>query len=409
METETPLTPIAPVISAQYAEIALKGKNRRVFLQRLKNNIGHALKGEPVTNINHVESRLLIRLADETRSADVVEKLRRVFGIQWMSCSTPVPRTGDPMADLGRVAETAARMARRDAGSARNFKIQTRRSDKSFPMSSPEISALIGDAVQPELDIPVKLGNPDFTAHVLVMAREILVFTEKIDCHGGLPVGSSGRVTVLLSGGIDSPVAAWMMMKRGCRPEFVHFYAGRSIEEADTGKIFKLAAILAGYAPRPLILHMVPAFPYEVRSIGTIDDAYDMVLFRRFMVKLSERFAMRENCLALVTGDSVGQVASQTLHNINAISPDVRMPVFRPLVGLNKIEITDISRMTGLFETSVEPYRDCCSIRSPKPVLNAKADTLLEMSETMNMADAIDEAARTSTRFKIGPDGPLER
>jgi tRNA uracil 4-sulfurtransferase len=397
-----------PVISVQYAEIALKGKNRRVFLQRLKNNIGAALKGEPVSNINHVESRILVRLKNSDNAERIVEKLRRVFGIQWLSLTTPILRTDDHQADLQRVSEVAGEKAVRDAAKARNFKVKTRRSDKSFPMTSPQISAHIGDRIQPGLDLPVKMSHPDFTVHVLILVKEILVFTQKINCYGGLPVGSSGRLTVLLSGGIDSPVAAFMMMKRGCRPEFVHFYAGKTIEEADTEKIFKLAALLARYAPRPMILHMVPAYPYETRSIGTIDDSYDMVMFRRFMVKVSERFALRENCLALVTGDSVGQVASQTLHNLNAISPDVRLPIFRPLVGLNKIEITDISRETGLFETSVMPYRDCCSIRSPKPVLNAKPDRLLELSETMDLPAAVDEACYTSTRFKIGPDGPLE-
>lgn len=397
-----------PVISAHYAEIALKGRNRNVFIKRLKNNMFQALRGEPVRGINHVESRLLVRLEAEEARDRVVEKLRRVFGIQWLSDSTPVPRTDDHLADLARVGEVASALARRDAAGAASFRVDARRSDKTFPLDSQAINTLIGAGLQDVLDLPVDLKHAEFTAHLLVLQREILVFTRKIEGGGGLPVGASGRVAVLLSGGIDSPVAAWMLMKRGCRPEFIHFYTGRTVAEASAGKIERLAALLAGWAPRPLALNLVPAFPYEARAVGRVEDAYDMVLFRRYMFKTAARLARRENCLALVTGDSVGQVASQTLHNLRAIAPDLTLPVLRPLVGLDKVEITALSRRTGLYETSIEPYRDCCSIRSPRPVLNAQPEDLLALSEEIGLDEAVEEAVRSNARFKIGPEGVLE-
>jgi len=397
-----------PVISAHYAEIALKGRNRNMFVKRLKNNMFQALGGEPVRTINHVESRLLVRL-DEAGAVDrVVDKLRRVFGIQWLSASLPVPRTADPAADLARVSEVATTLAERDAAGATHFRVDARRSDKTFPMDSQTINTRVGADLQKALGLPVKLKEADFTAYLLVLQKEILVFTQKIRGGGGLPVGASGRVTVLFSGGIDSPVAAWMLMKRGCRPELVHFFPGRTRQEAGVGKIERLAAILASWCPRPLVLHLVPAFPYEERSVGQVEDAYDMVLFRRYMVKTAARLARRENCLALVTGDSVGQVASQTLHNLRAIGPDLTLPVLRPLVGLDKVEITDLSRRIGVYETSIEPYRDCCSIRSPRPVLNAQPDDLLVLSAEIGLDEAVDEAVRTSAKVRIGPEGVLD-
>ena len=394
----------APVLAVHYAEIALKGKNRRFFQRRLRNNLAIALKGEHVTSINHVESRMLVRLADASHAEAVVEKAKRVFGVQWLSLATPVPRDeiGD---DLGALRSTAVEMALRDVGDAANFKVETRRSDNTFPLISPEISALVGGDVQQAIGLPVRLAHPEFTVHLLVLKNEVLIFTQRITAYGGLPVGSSGRVMVLMSGGIDSPVAAWLMMKRGCRAEFIHFYSGRTVKEADTAKIEEIVNVLGRFSPSRLTLHLTPAFPYESRAIGTVDDPYDMLLFRRYMFKTAEKLARRQNCLALVAGDSLGQVASQTLPNLAAIGPDIAMPVMRPLVGLDKLEITAISRKMGAFEPSIQPYRDCCSIRSPHPVLNARACDLLELSEKMDMDAAVDEAIATTVKVRIEAGG----
>jgi thiamine biosynthesis protein ThiI len=400
--------PNASVISAHYAEIALKGKNRGMFQRKLRNNMMQALAGEPVEAVNHVESRFLIRLEDPAAADRCVDKLKRVFGIQWLARSEAVPRTGDHDDDMERLKETARRIARAEAGAARTFRLESRRSDRKFPLTSTELNIALGDVVQPVLNIDVKLKDPDYTLYVLVLAKEILVFSRKEHGGGGLPSGSSGRLMALLSGGIDSPVAAWMMMKRGCRPEFVHFYSGRSLKEANVDKIVRLAADVARWSPVPLSVHMVPVYPYEVRAVGAIDDSHDMVLFRRFMVKTAERFAKRENCHALVTGDSVGQVASQTLPNLRAISPDVKLPILRPLVGFDKVEIVDLAKRIGVYKTAIEPYRDCCSLRSPRPELNAKASTLLELSEKIDMDAAVEEAIRTSDLLKIGPEGRIE-
>jgi thiamine biosynthesis protein ThiI len=403
-----------PIIACAYAEIALKGRNRSLFLRKLINNMQQMLAGEPVARIEHVESRLLVHLADPDRAAAVADRLRRVFGLQWVSPVAAIPRSevdDDLAADLAaereprleRVAAAATRLALAHRGEARHFKIETRRSDRGFALKSPDISRAVGHAVGEALGLPGRMVQPDLTVNVLVLKENILVFAEKILAYGGLPFASSGRSLVLLSGGIDSPVAAWLMMRRGSRPEFVHFYSGRGIEEADTRKIEELVRILAGYSPVALRLHLVPVVPYEMRAIGVIADKYDMVMFRRFMIKTAVRIARRHSCLALVTGDSLGQVASQTVHNLGAISADVPLPILRPLIGMDKLEITAWSREIGVYETSILPYRDCCSIRSPRPILNARADDLQRLSEEMSLDDAVVEAIGGTVRLKIGP------
>jgi len=402
-----------PIIACTYGEIALKGRNRKVFLRKLINNIQVALKGEPVESVKHVESRLMVYLTDPHRAPEVTRKLQNVFGLQWLSPVVAVPRKEiDPELRedleaereprLTRLCQVAVELSVQNRGSATNFKVETRRSDRGFSLNSTEVSRLVGAAVFQAIDLPGKMTRPDFRVNVLVLKENVLVFTGKQPAWGGLPFGSSGRTMVLMSGGIDSPVAAWLMMRRGSRPDFVHFYSGRNIDEADVDKIKELVKILARFASKPLKLFLVPVVAYEMRAIGNISDNYDMVMFRRFMVKTAARLAYRSNCLGLVTGDSLGQVASQTLPNLGAISSDVNLPILRPLIGMDKMEIIAWSRKIGAFETSIQPYRDCCSIRSPKPILTARAQDLLLFSSKMDMEGAVREAVDSTVKVEIG-------
>ena len=406
------MTPNTNVIAAAYAEIALKGRNRKAFQRRLLNNIRVALKGQGVTAIDHVESRILIYLDDPAGYERVAAALRDVFGLQWVSPAVSVPRdevvaelTEDLAAGreprLSRLGEIACSLTAADRGEAVNFKVVTRRSDDTFPLKSPEISRIVGAAVHHDSGLPGRMSRPDFTVNVLVMKDNVLIFTGKETAWGGLPAGTGGRVMVLFSGGIDSPVAAWLMMRRGCRPEFIHFYSGRTPAEADTAKIEELVRILARYSPVPLNLHLVPAVPYELQAIGAIPDSYDMILFRRYMVKTAVRMAYKTHCPALVTGDSLGQVASQTLKNLQAISPDIELPILRPLVGMDKMEITAWSRKIGVYATSILPYRDCCSIRSPRPVLSSRPQDVLRFSQRMGLDEAVAEAINQSVKVVV--------
>ena len=402
----------APVIVATYAEIALKGRNRTVFMRKLLNNIRIALKGEPLAGIDHIESRLLIRLEDPSAIERMTAKVKRVFGLQWVSPANPIPRAeldrelAEDLAAgreprLSRLCAEACALTETHRGAAANFKVATRRSDQDFPLVSPEISRIVGASIHMGLGLPARMQNPEFLVNVLILKDLALVFCAKERAWGGLPAGSSGRIMVMFSGGIDSPVAAWLMMRRGCRPHLVHFFSGRTAQEADTDKIQELARILARYYPVPIKLFLVPVVPYEMRAMGVVPDSYDMVMFRRFMFKAADRLARNNRCRALVTGDSLGQVASQTIHNLGAVAPDLKLPVLRPLIGMDKMEITAWSRQVDLFETSCLPYRDCCSIRSPRPILTARAWDLLRFSRDMDLDGAVAEALRDVTCLSI--------
>lgn len=399
------MIPAVSVLVCTYSEIALKGKNRPLFQRRLLNAMRRALAGEPVSNINHVESRFLVRLDDPERAEACREKLERVFGIRWIAPAVAVQRGDSADDDLRRVSAVASAMAVRDVGPARTFKVNTRRSDRNYPINSQLISREVGHHVGAAIDLPADMTSPDFTVYVRVLREAIMVFTVNQPGPGGLPAGSGGRVCCLLSGGIDSPVAAWMIMRRGCRPVFVHFHTGRNYDESDPGKMIELARILAAWSPTPLTLWMVPVVPFEMRSMEHVPESHDMVMFRRFMFKTAQVLARREHCLALVAGDSLGQVASQTLPNLAAIGTDLELPVFRPLIGLDKEFITAQSRQIGAFDTSIQPYRDCCSIRSPRPVLNARPEDLLNYSEAMDLPAAITEALETATKLVVDANG----
>lgn len=401
-----------PFVAATYAEIALKGRNRSLFLRKLMNNIRRMLKGLPLREVLHVESRLLIELTDPSAAPEVAERLREVFGLQWVAPAVAVPRSeiDGPLAEdlaagreptLGPVSERAVALARADAGDARHFKVSTKRSDRSFALGTPQVNRAVGGAVHQALGLPARMSQPDYTLNVIVLKDWILLLSAKLAAYGGLPSGSSGRALLLLSGGLDSPVAGWLMMRRGLRPEMIHFYSGRSTDEADTGKIRELAATLRRFSPVPLNLWLVPAVPFEMRSIGVVPDSYDMVMFRRYMFKTAAKLARRNGCNALIAGDSLGQVASQTIHNLGAIGPDLDLPVFRPLIGMDKLEIVEWSKRIGAFDTSILPYRDCCSIRSPKPVLHARPQALLDYSERMDLDGAVDEALAAVVKIVI--------
>lgn len=403
---DAPFDPAVLVVT--YSEIALKGKNRPVFQRRLLNNMRRALAGEPVDRINHVESRYLVCLGDPERAEACADKLARVFGIRWISSAVAIARA-DVGTELEHVCAVAAGLARRNVGDAATFKVATRRSDHAFAWNSQQINALVGRAVGAAIRLPARMVRPDFTVHILVLRERVLVFCDRREGARGLPSGTGGRICCLVSGGIDSPVAAWLMMGRGCRPSLVHVYAGRTVQEADTQKIVATAAILARWSPVALTLWLVPVVPYEMRAVEHVDDAHDMVMFRRFMLHCAAAIAQRDHCQALVTGDSLGQVASQTLQNLAAIGPDLRLPVLRPLIGMDKEQITVLSKKIGAYETAIQPYRDCCSIRSPRPNLSSRAEVLDELAARMDLPSAVGEALQASVRVLVGPDGPVGR
>src|SRR5207244_9224646 len=279
-----------------------------------------------------------------------------------------------------------------DGRSFKSFRIDARRADKTFPHTSVEINQRVGAYVKERSGAKVDLENADLTCWIEIVEKYALIYVERVPGPGGLPVGTGGKVVVLLSGGIDSPVAAWKIIKRGCTPIFVHFHSFPYTNKESQEKAKQIARLLAHYALRAKI-YFVPFA--EVQRHIMVDTPLEtrVILYRRYMLRLAEQIAHREKARVLVTGDSVGQVASQTIENIDVISRAVSMPILRPVVGDDKIEITDLARRIGTFDISIQPDQDCCSLFVPKhPETKAnlaeieKSEARLNVAETMKAA-----------------------
>ncbi len=339
-------------ISVHFAEIALKGRNRPQFEKALTDNIRHAIG--PDAKIVRTESRVIVYTegpAQETAAA-----LSKVFGVAWFAPSYVTDR------DIGAVTDIVMEKAAPLKGA--RLKVEASRSDKSFPLTSPEINRHVGMALE-EAGHAIDIQNPERKIYVEMLRDRAIVSFGKIAGLGGLPVGSSGKVLSLLSGGIDSPVASWLMMKRGCSVDYIHVHSGRSPDELRGSKMPRLVEALKAYHPQKCRLFAVPYNEFYKRTLAT-DPRIELVLFRRFILRLASRVAEANGHLGLVTGDSIGQVASQTLENLLAASEAASLPVYRPLAALDKQEIIAIAERIGTYKLSIEDYKDCCSLVAAK-------------------------------------------
>jgi thiamine biosynthesis protein ThiI len=363
-------------ILATTSEISLKGGNRRWFERTLTDNVRNALSDLPVGSVTRPAWRVLITFRDPVSFAEAARRLGTVFGIGGIRA---VELAGHTIEDL-----EAHLGPRLDTMAPGSFAIRCQRSEKRFPMTSPEIERTVGAFVQERTGWPVKLGNPDLTIHVLVDEKGIFTWTHKAPGPGGLPVGVGGRATCLISGGIDSPVAAYLLMKRGMRLDFVHFHSVPRTDPASLEKVEDLIRILIRYQG-PARLAMVPLLPIQEEIAARCPAELRVLLYRRFMLRLAEETARRLRSDALVTGESLGQVASQTIQNLRAVESVATMPVLRPLIGLDKPEIIAIARRMGTYETSITPHFDCCSFLLPdRP---ATKSTSAELGEAESMLD----------------------
>jgi thiamine biosynthesis protein ThiI len=280
--------------------------------------------------------------------------------------------------------------------SFKSFKIDTRRADKSFPLTSVEINQRVGAYVKTRSQAEVDLEQPELTCWIEIVERLALIYVERLRGPGGLPVGTSGKVVVLLSGGIDSPVAAWKMIKRGCTPVFVHFHSFPYTNKESQEKARQIAKLLANYSLKAKI-YLVPFAEVQRHIMVETPLSTRVILYRRFMMRLAEQIAVRERARVLVTGDSVGQVASQTIENIDVISRAVSMPILRPLVGDDKIEIVDVARRIGTFEISILPDQDCCSLFVPKhPETKADLNEIEQSEARLDMREVMKAAVESA-------------
>lgn len=363
----------------RYHEIALKKGNRPYFTELLKRNLATAVKDLGVKEIRNLPARLLLTFENNIDQTTVVTRIRSVFGVANFSLVERTPRDLDII--QSRILECLNGM------SFSSFRIETQRGDKNFPMTSPEINRQLGAPVKERSGARVDLTNPELTITVEILSRDAFFGFDKIHGAGGLPVGASGRVVSLISGGIDSPVAAYRMMQRGCRLIFVHFHSVPYLDKTSQEKVRMLVSTLTRhqYLSR---LYLVPFGEIQRQIVAAVARPLRVVLYRRMMLRIAEALARTEKAKALVTGESLAQVASQTLENMAVIQQAATLPILRPLVGMDKQEIIDQARRIGTFDTSSIPDQDCCQLFVPKhPATKAKIREVEEAETRFNMQE----------------------
>jgi len=367
-----------------YSEVALKGKNRPEFLRALRHNMAKALAGlEP--RIVLKDGRFLVHA--EGAAPEAEERLAKVFGVAWFAPVSVVAR------DYSAILEEVLGQAK--AAPRSSFRISPRRSDKTFPLSSGELASRLGSAVVKSTGRKVDLSQPGLDLHVDVISHEALVYSAKESGPGGLPVGTAGRVMHLFSGGIDSPVAAWLLMKRGCRPVYVHFYLAPTPESAVESKITKLVKVLSRYGGRSTMV-LIPFAEYQLAT-SRGSEGLEPSLFRRFMRLTAEALAPKFKAGAVATGDSLSQAASQTLWNIATFDDGASLPVLRPLLTFDKEEIVDLARRIGTYEISLEEYKDCCAIITRHPLTRTKPKAISECAEDLGFGELASRSIEQGT------------
>jgi thiamine biosynthesis protein ThiI len=388
------------VVLVRWGEIFLKGDNRSFFERALVDRARRAVEKLPGVQIDRTHGRLVVWPGD-AGAKKAVRALERVFGIVSVSPGRVVAR------DLAAISAVAVELARTEAQKhARpTFKVESRRSDKRFPMGSMEVSREVGAAVVGALGLPVDVHTPAFTIGVEIGYEHAFVFGEIVPGPGGLPVGVTGRVELLLSGGIDSPVAGWLLMKRGCVLGATYFHSFPYTGEKTQDKVARLASQLAAWQLEPLRLAVVP-FTDAQKALrdATGNGRLAVVLYRRMMMRVAERIAIKSGAKALATGEALAQVASQTLENLGVIGAATTMPVLRPCLGHDKLETVALAQRIGTYETSIEPYDDCCSLFVPDhPETRAKLAAVEDAESRLPVDAMADDLASRVTEVVCTP------
>ncbi len=344
-------------VLVRYHEVALKRGNRSYFVELLRKNLASVVGGLGIREVKALPGRLLMNFKGEVDHEEVRRRVATVFGVANFSFAEKSPLDLETL--KARILE-GVKDKHFDS-----FRVQTKRADKRYPLTSPEVNREVGGAVKAQSGARVDLKDAEFTVSIELLSREAFFSLDKIPGPGGLPVGASGRVVSLISGGFDSPVASYRMMKRGCRLIFVHFHSVPYLDRSSQEKVQQLVGILTRHQFTSR-LYLVPFGEIQRQIVAGVSRPLRVVLYRRMMVRLAEAIARKEKAKALVTGESLAQVASQTLQNLTVIENAAHLPILRPLVGMDKQEIVDQARAIGTFNFSAVPDEDCCTLFVPK-------------------------------------------
>ncbi|GAA0710573.1 tRNA 4-thiouridine(8) synthase ThiI [Paraclostridium ghonii] len=382
----------------KYGEIGVKGKNRYIFENKLIKNIKNMLSHIGKFNVYKEYGRIYVDLGEYSEDyEEVLEEIKKVFGVVGVCPGIRAEKDYDKLKELA-----LQLLEEKIEEGSKSFKVTSRRGDKSLELTSQEMSKdIAGFLVYNVKDkIKVDVRNPETTIHCEYRQNHVMVYSDTVPGYGGLPVGTNGRAMSLLSGGIDSPVASWMVAKRGVEIEAIHFHSYPFTSEKSQEKVRDLAQILAKYCGK-VRLHKVNILEIQ-KAIGASCKEEEMtIISRRFMMKIAQRVGEMRFCDALVTGESIGQVASQTIQGLTCTNASVSLPVFRPLIAMDKSEIIKIAQSIGTFETSIIPEEDCCTVFSPKnPVTKPKLDRI-EKSESFLDAEKLIQDAINNMEVEI--------
>ncbi len=389
-----------PVIVVHYHELWLKGRNRKFFLGKLEIALRRALDGLAVELIDRPGDRLVIELGEAASPEEAVRRIERVFGVAYFALARPVER------DIDAICRAA--WAELEPLPFSTFAVRAKRSDKSFPLRVVEMENIIGRYLLEKLraagrDVHVDLDSPELVCRIEIPPGPALVYARKIPGAGGLPPNTAGRMMCLLSGGFDSSVAAYKMMKRGAHVTFIHFWGGGA--KAGESSVHVARELVRKLVPYQFTakLYLVPFEPIQREIVRAAPESYRVLLYRRLMLRIAEQFAHKDHAQAIVVGDSLGQVASQTLQNMVAVGDAARMPIFRPLVGDDKLEILALARRIGTYDISAEPFHDCCPVFMPRaPALHTSAEELARAEATLDIAALVLRGVERATieRFR---------
>ena len=361
-----------------FGELWLKGRNREAFIRCLVSNIRTSLDGTGAS-IERMRDRLMVNVAEPAGMDEVLSRLGHVFGISWYA----------PVAIARRNADDAIAMAARLVDKGAKIRLEVHRSDKSAPFTSKD---LVGEFLHRKNELQFTLDKDAKDTLFIEITREgMLMHTQHIAGLGGLPVGASGKAVVLMSGGIDSPVAAFYAMRRGLEPIYLHFHAFQSNDDVKGTKIPLIIDILERFGPAKA--YYAPAHVFQSIAMK-LPQKFELVLFKKFMLAVAERVALKEHAVAIVTGESLGQVASQTVKNLTASERSTKMFIMRPLIGMDKSEIIGVAKRIGTFELSVQKYRDVCSIRAKNPATGASAEAIGRLYKDSGMTSAVSQTLK---------------
>lgn len=384
------------VISLSVGEIALKGLNRKYFEDKLIRHVKMAIQGLPYEKVYKEQGKIYIE-TNEDSFEQIINRVKKIFGIVYIS---PCIRVNKDIEDIKKAVLTAVDSIK-DRDKVKTFKVKTNRVDKKFPIKSPEFSREMGAVILKNTEgLSVDVNNPDIYVYIDIK-QHAYVYTDRIKAYGGLPIGTNGKGLLLLSGGIDSPVAGFLMAKRGVEISAIHFHSYPFTSERAEEKVKNLAKILSLYTGK-IRMYSVNILDIQKEINAKCPEDEMTILSRRFMMRIAERVARDNGIHALITGESLGQVASQTIEGIGVTNASVNLPILRPLVGMDKVQIIDIAKDIETYETSILPYDDCCTLFLPKhPVTKPKLENIERSEENLDIDRLVEEALKSLTILDI--------